>query len=83
MERITKMDLKDFRLLNQIKENPVLSELLKKFFNQAEKGLEKYGELVDVDDLSLLEWLNHAQEELIDELVYLECIKQKVKKAHS
>tara|TARA_R110002051_G_scaffold261127_2_gene321037 strand:+ start:158 stop:373 length:216 start_codon:yes stop_codon:yes gene_type:complete len=45
---------------------------------QQEKGLKKYGKTVDQADLSIEEWIEHTQEEIVDALIYLECIKQKM-----
>lgn len=58
--------------------NPVLAAIMKRFKDQQQKGLEKYGELVNIDSYSLLGWIEHTQQELTDALVYLECIKQKL-----
>lgn len=43
-----------------------------KIIRRAEYGLKKYGVTVEREDLSLLDWLNHHQEELMDALVYSE-----------
>jgi hypothetical protein len=45
---------------------------------QQDKGLKKYGKTVDQADLSIEEWIEHTQEEIVDALIYLECIKQKM-----
>ena len=42
---------------------------------RAEKGKEKYGTTMERDDLTLMEWLQHLQEELMDAAVYIEKIK--------
>lgn len=42
---------------------------------QQEKGLMKYGISVDDANLSLHDWIHHAQEEAADLLIYLEKIK--------
>ena len=42
---------------------------------RAEKGKEKYGTTMERDDLTLMEWLQHLQEELMDAVVYIEKIK--------
>lgn len=46
---------------------------------QQEKGLRKYGKTVDDAELSTAQWIQHAQEELVDCLVYLEKLKCKIK----
>ncbi len=47
---------------------------------QQDKGLSKYGVYVDDADLTAEEWIEHAQEELADMMVYLECLKRKISK---
>lgn len=62
-----------------IEENPILKAVSDKLTAQSLKGIQKYGHTVRMDSLSLAEWINHAQEEIIDLLVYLETIKQAIK----
>ena len=45
---------------------------IKKIRNRAEIGLKKYGTTMARKDLSILEWLQHLQEELLDGAVYIE-----------
>jgi hypothetical protein len=47
-----------------------------KLKQRAERGLIKYGVTVDRDDLTELQWMQHAQEELLDGAVYLEKLMQ-------
>lgn len=54
------------------------AEILAKFEAQTRKGLEKYGQIVADNDLTVVEWIDHASEELIDYIVYLECLKAKL-----
>lgn len=42
---------------------------------RAAAGYTKYGVGVDRDDLSLDQWLQHLQEELLDAAVYVERIR--------
>lgn len=46
-----------------------------------EKGLAKYGVGVERDDLTALDWLQHAQEEALDLAVYLERLKAEYSRA--
>jgi hypothetical protein len=39
------------------------------------KGLLKYGTTTERKDLSVMEWLQHLQEELMDAAVYIEKLK--------
>ena len=52
--------------------------MIDKFIERAEFGMKKYGTNLDRKDLSLLEWIQHAQEEHMDAILYLEKIKKEV-----
>ena len=45
---------------------------------QQAKGKAKYGITVDEADLTIEQWIQHAQEEAADLMVYLEKIKQEL-----
>lgn len=45
---------------------------------QTEKGFRKYGVIVQPDRLTDVQWIDHAMEELVDTLVYLQCLKEKL-----
>ncbi len=57
----------------------VVQAIVQKFMDRSNLGLEKYGTTLDRDDLSTLEWINHAQEELMDAILYLERLKREYK----
>jgi len=48
----------------------ILAELIKKYEQRSEAGIEKYGTNLDRDDLLLRDWLIHLQEELMDASLY-------------
>lgn len=56
----------------------VVDAILNKFVDRAEMGFNKYNNTLDRKDLSKLEWINHAQEELMDGILYLERLKQEI-----
>lgn len=56
----------------------VVDSILNKFVDRAEMGFTKYNNTLDRKDLSKLEWINHAQDELMDGILYLERLKQEV-----
>lgn len=60
---------------NEILNNPII----KRVIDQQVKGYKKYGELVTPDNLTIDEWLEHLAQELTDALVYIECIRAKLK----
>jgi hypothetical protein len=45
-------------------------------FQEQLKVKTKYGHTLDRQDLSVLDWINHAQQELQDGILYLEKLKQ-------
>lgn len=42
------------------------------------KGYQKYGVTVDQANLDVVQWIQHAQEEVADLLIYLEMVKQEI-----
>ena len=49
-------------------------QVIQKITERAVLGKKKYGCTMERDDLSLVEWLNHAQEEAMELAIYLERI---------
>lgn len=56
-----------------------VTAVVNKFFEREHKGYLKYGTNTERSDLSLLEWLNHLQDELMDATIYVERLKQEIK----
>jgi len=56
----------------------IVDSILNKFVDRAEMGFTKYNNTLDRKDLSRVEWINHAQEELMDGILYLERLKQEL-----
>ena len=54
----------------------VVTSVLHKFTDRAVFGKMKYGTDLDRKDLSTSQWIEHAQEELMDGILYLEKLKQ-------
>jgi len=59
-----------------IKTDSVVDSIVDSFISRAAKGKDKYGHTLDRRDLSTLEWIRHAQEELMDGILYLEKLKK-------
>tara|TARA_R100000030_G_C3192882_1_gene108875 strand:- start:25 stop:219 length:195 start_codon:yes stop_codon:yes gene_type:complete len=53
-------------------------EVCKKIMERAEIGKNKYGTTMERDDLSISEWLDHAQQEAMDLSVYLQKLIEKI-----
>ena len=60
----------------------IVVSIINKFKERSEFGLKKYGTTLDREDLKLIDWINHAQEELMDGILYLEKIKNLIKKSN-
>jgi len=54
----------------------VVSSVISAFQKRAEIGRVKYGKTLDRNDLTFLQWIQHAQEELMDGILYLEKMKK-------
>lgn len=57
----------------------VVFSVISQFVNRAKIGKAKYGTDLDRTDLSILDWIQHAQEEHMDAILYLEKIKNEHK----
>jgi hypothetical protein len=64
---------------NSVMGNDSLAKVMQLLYKQTEKGVRKYGHTVQADSLSHIQWIDHAMEELVDTLVYLQCLKDKLK----
>jgi hypothetical protein len=59
---------------NEVVDSVVFS-IISQFVNRAKIGKAKYGTDLDRKDLSILDWIQHAKEEHMDAILYLEKIK--------
>jgi len=64
--------------VTDLKVDSVVQSVISKFIGRAQFGKEKYGTDLDRTDLGTLDWIQHAQEELMDGILYLEKLKQMV-----
>jgi hypothetical protein len=63
-------------LITKTNTDSVLYSIISQFKQRADFGMKKYGTNLDRTDLSVLEWIQHAQEEHMDAILYLEKLKQ-------
>ena len=54
----------------------VVQSVLDQYIQRSMVGKKKYGTTMDRDDLSIGEWIQHTQEELMDATLYLEKLKR-------
>jgi GR25 family glycosyltransferase involved in LPS biosynthesis len=66
-------------LIPQIIESPtsdsIVNSVIDSFVKRSNLGLQKYGTTLDRNDLSVLDWIQHAKEEHMDAILYLEKLK--------
>tara|TARA_R100000951_G_C2646672_1_gene182807 strand:- start:1480 stop:1737 length:258 start_codon:yes stop_codon:yes gene_type:complete len=53
----------------------IVNSIIDQFTERAKFGLDKYGTDLDRNDLSVLDWIEHAKEEHMDAILYLEKLK--------
>lgn len=61
-------------------EDTIVNNIINKFISRSNIGKDKYGTTLDRNDLNTIDWIQHAQEELMDGILYLEKLKQTIKK---
>jgi hypothetical protein len=54
----------------------IVDSVIQKFLQRSALGKEKYGVTLDRTDLSVKDWIQHAQDELMDGILYLEKLKK-------
>jgi hypothetical protein len=59
-----------------IERDSIVESVVRKFQDRSLVGIKKYGVTLDRTDLGLADWIQHAQEELMDAILYLEKLKQ-------
>jgi len=58
-----------------VKTDSIVDSVVDKFIDRARFGKKKYGTDLDRTDLSLEEWIEHALQEHMDAILYLQKIK--------
>ena len=54
----------------------IVDAVIQAFVERSRIGQAKYGKTLDRNDLTVHQWIAHAQEELMDGILYLEKLKQ-------
>ena len=57
----------------------IVNSVISSFISRSNFGLQKYGTTLDRNDLSPLDWIQHAQEEHMDAILYLEKLKTQIR----
>jgi hypothetical protein len=61
-------------------EDTVVNSIISQFIDRSNVGIKKYGKTLDRDDLDTLEWIEHAKQEAMDFILYLEKLKIRLMK---
>lgn len=58
--------------------DPIVESVVNQFRKRSNVGVAKYGTTLEENKASLLEWLQHLQEELMDATLYVERLKKEI-----
>lgn len=61
----------------------VVAKVIDQFLDRSAKGIQKYGTTLAENNLSLIEWLEHAKEEAMDMALYLQVAIDELKHRQS
>lgn len=63
---------------NEFTKDNIVNSIIGQFIERSNIGFQKYGKTLDRDDLDTLEWIEHAKQESMDFILYLEKLKTKI-----
>lgn len=55
-----------------------VKQVVDKYTERSDVGVEKYGTTLEREDVDLIGWLNHLQEELMDATLYIQKLKDEL-----
>lgn len=59
-------------------DDKIVKSVIKKYQERSEIGQKKYATTLERNDLTLIQWIQHLQEELMDATLYLEKLKSEL-----
>lgn len=62
----------------KIKPDPIVEKIRGEFKDRSEVGINKYGTTLAENELSLVEWMEHLKQELMDAILYIERAKDEI-----
>ena len=75
----TTWDIEQFEMHEETNETYIKDSIVESVINQfkqrSEVGIKKYNTTLDRNDLSTLDWIEHAKQEAMDFILYLEKLK--------
>ena len=60
--------------------DPLVQRVLERMAERSESGIKKFGNTMDKSEQSLEHWITNTQEELADSILYLEKLKDEIRK---
>lgn len=69
---------KKVKLTMEYTKDKHVNSVIEKYKKRSEVGMKKYGTNLERDDLDILQWLTHLQEELMDATLYIEKLKSEL-----
>jgi len=67
----------------KMKPDPIVEKIRGEFRDRSEVGINKYGTTLAENELSLVEWMEHLKQELMDAILYLERAKDEISNRQS
>ena len=64
-----------FTIDEPMQKDKYVQAVKEKFEERSQTGIRKYNTTLEREDLNLVDWLNHLQEELMDATLYVERLK--------
>ena len=75
-------DVNQYNLIEETSEtylkDSIVESVINQFKQRSEVGIKKYNTTLDRTDLSTLDWIEHAKQEAMDFILYLEKLKSEV-----
>ena len=65
----------DIEVTVDMPQDKYVQAVKEKFEQRSQTGIKKYNTTLEREDLNLVDWLNHLQEELMDATLYVERLK--------
>jgi len=68
-----------FTIDHPMQKDKYVQAVKEKFEERSQTGIKKYNKTLERNDLNLVDWLTHLQEELMDATLYVEKLKSYAK----
>jgi|TARA_Y100000034_G_C6655647_1_gene287195 hypothetical protein len=77
MNKANVLNKKWQNILNRIEDpDPIVATTIRRMQSRSAEGIKKYGVTMMREDVTTVEWIDHAIEEALDMAIYLERVKR-------